>query len=155
MPSEPSRKPCEKPAPYKQKPKTPVVKDVPKTAAKQVQIKKWENLTLQDWMTVFAYIDKHPGVSQSDIVAHFASKVEGALHFSQGTLSRKMKSWSSLDERVTSNMNALSSKHPCIVTWPDVERALVLWVKTYGGEGDFRSCDQVWLKNYFIPVRKD
>jgi hypothetical protein len=65
MPPEPTRKPREKPKPYQRKPKVPVPKDAPKTsAARAVKEKKHENLTLHDWMTVFAFIDQHPGMTQ-------------------------------------------------------------------------------------------
>jgi hypothetical protein len=39
MPSEPTRKPCEKPKPYQQKPKVPVAKDAPKTSGKKRAVK--------------------------------------------------------------------------------------------------------------------
>jgi hypothetical protein len=83
---------------------------------------------LHDWMTVFAFVDQHPRMTQGDIVKHFASKSDGALIFMQCTLSRKVKSWEDLARHVTSHPNALSSKCPCVVTRPDVERALVLWM---------------------------
>jgi hypothetical protein len=80
-------------------------------------------------MTVFAFIDQHPTMIQGDIVKHFALKSDGALTFNQCTLSRKIKSWQELEEHVTSHPNALSLKCPCVITRPDVERALVLWVR--------------------------
>ena len=60
---------------------------------------------------------------------HFALKSNGALIFMQCTLSRKMKSCKELEKWVISHPNALSSKHPHVVTRPDVEMALVLWVR--------------------------
>ena len=51
-----------------------------------------ENFTGHDWMTVYAYVDEHPGVSQGEIVWHFAFKTDDALIFTQSTLSRKLKS---------------------------------------------------------------
>src|SRR5882762_8218738 len=74
MPPEPTRKPREMPKPYHRKPKNPIVKDAPRTAAKSAKVKKHENLTLHDWMTVYAFIDEHPGLTQGDIVEHFSSK---------------------------------------------------------------------------------
>ena len=86
------------------------------------------NLTLNDWLTVFAFIDKHPDLSQDWVVEHFHTQQEGALRFTQATLSRKMKARKTLEEQVHSHPNALSGKCPRAVTSPEVERALVLWV---------------------------
>ena len=98
------------------------MKNAPKTSVKIVKEKRHENLTLHDWMTVFAFIDEHPEMTQSSIVRHFASK-PNALIFNQCTLSRKLKSWEELEKCITSHPNALSSKCPRVVTRPDVERA--------------------------------
>jgi len=87
-------------------------------------------------MTVYAYVDEHPGVSQGEIVRYFASKTDGALTFMQSTLSRKLKLRPELEMRVVSYPNALSSKCARIVTRPDVERALVLWVKHMEEKGE-------------------
>ena len=59
------RKPRNKPAPYASKPgpKGKQVKEQPATSAKQQVDAKRDNLTLQDWLTVFAFIDDHPGTS--------------------------------------------------------------------------------------------
>lgn len=131
-----TRKPREKPAPYQRQPKAPVQKDVPKTAAKPAQTTQRENLTGHDWMTVYAYVDDHPGLPQVDIVRHFASKTDGALIFTQSTLSRKLKSRPEFEKRVSSYPNGLSSKRARIVTRPDVERALILWVKHMEEKGE-------------------
>lgn len=93
-------------------------------------------MTLHDWMTVFAYIDDHPLLGQADIVEHFKTKKENALEFTQSTLSRKLKNRDQLDERVQSNPSALSSKRPRVVTRPDVERALVLWIRHMEEKGE-------------------
>jgi len=53
----------------------------------------------------------------------------GALIFNQSTLSRKRKNQEQLEEQAKLNPSALSYKRPGIVTRPDVEHALVLWVK--------------------------
>ena len=136
MPPEPARKPREKPKPYQRKPKLPVAKDAPRTSGKIIKEHGRENLTLHDWMTVFAFVDQHPGMTQGDIVKHFASKSDGALIFTQCTLSRKMKSREDLERRVISHPNALSSKRPRVVTRPDVERALVLWMRHIEEKGE-------------------
>jgi hypothetical protein len=85
-----------------------------------------ENLTGHNWMTVYAYIDEHPGLPQGDIVQHFALKTDGALIFTQSTLSRKLKSHPELEKHITSYPNVLSSKRTCIVTRPNVERSMIL-----------------------------
>ena len=86
-----TRKPRGEPAPYQRKFKTPVVKDAPKTSAKPHQTTRHDNeiLTSNDWMTIFAYVDEHPYVSQGAVVKHFASRVVGALTFKQ----RCHKNW--------------------------------------------------------------
>ena len=68
-------------------------------------------------------------MSQGDIVSYFKTKADGALQFTQSSLSQKIQQRKVLEERATSNPNALSSKHPRIVTRPDVECALILWVR--------------------------
>ncbi|KAK2463927.1 hypothetical protein APHAL10511_004099 [Amanita phalloides] len=128
MPAD-QRKPCPKPAPYNRKPRKKVEKDVPVTAAKTQSKRTRENLSLHNWLTVFAYINEHPGALQEDIVGHFASKTNGSLHFTQSTLSQKLKMRQQLEEQVHDNPNALSGKRCRIVTRPDVEEALVQWVK--------------------------
>ncbi|KAG5349171.1 hypothetical protein C0989_005463, partial [Termitomyces sp. Mn162] len=122
-------KPCEKPQPYAHKPRAPSKKDAPKTSAKPAQKKHCDNFTLHDWLTVFIFVDEHPTLSQSDTCDHFGSKLDGALVFSQSALSRKLKNCKEMEARVNDNPNALSSKHPHVVTRPDVEQALFLWVK--------------------------
>ena len=138
MPHVLTRKPCEKPAPYKphthqEKPK----KDAPKSSA-CLEKKAWKNLTLHDWMTVFQYVDEHPSMSQQAIVKYFETKAEGALIFMQATLSWKLKPrmCAELEAHMSETPNALSSKQPHVVTSPDVEKALFLWVKHMEEKGE-------------------
>ena len=77
-----------------------------KTSAKDAIIGKRSNLTLQYWITVFAFVDSHPALSQHAVVEHFASKTVGALIFTQATLSRKVKDREKLEGRVHSTPNA-------------------------------------------------
>ena len=42
-------------------------------------------------MTVFQFVDEHPSMSQQAIVMHFKTQAEGALIFTQATLSQKLK----------------------------------------------------------------
>ncbi|KAG2120118.1 hypothetical protein BD769DRAFT_1481302, partial [Suillus cothurnatus] len=89
-----TRKPREKPAPYKQRSETVTKnKDAPATSAKPHKVTTRKNLTLNDWLVVFAYIDTHPHQSQAEIPE--------------------------LEARINSNPNALSSKRPRVVTRPD------------------------------------
>ncbi|KIK30818.1 hypothetical protein PISMIDRAFT_86865 [Pisolithus microcarpus 441] len=98
MPETTHRKPRPKLAPYVRKPRQKPSQDMPTTSAKDEQTTSRENLTLYDWMTVFTYIDEHPGASQEDIVQHFATKKTGALLFTQSTLSRKLKARLDLEQ---------------------------------------------------------
>ena len=128
--SEPSRKPHPKPGPYNRPPKqAKQSQDTPKTSAKSLEKSACENLTLHDWITVFAFIDSHHDISQANIVSHFRTQQEGALLFTQSTLSWKIKDQKKLEACIESNPMALSSKRPQVVTRPDVEEALVHWVK--------------------------
>jgi hypothetical protein len=122
MPTEPKCKACNKPAPYacKPGPKTKWATERP-TMSARIQSNKCENLTLHDWMTVLGFIDTHPTMSQAAVVEHFKSKADGALVFTQSSLSRKLQDQECLEARVQSNPNALSSKRPHVVTQPDVE----------------------------------
>lgn len=139
MPAERIRKPWDKPAPYSRKPgpKGKQARNGPggpgrTTSAKSATKTTRSNLTLQDWLTVFAFIDTHPLLSQDDIVQHFATKPdsEGPLKFTQSTLSRKISERAKLESRVNSNPTALFSKRPRVVTRPDVEWALVIWLRS-------------------------
>ncbi|KAJ7861115.1 hypothetical protein B0H14DRAFT_3619970, partial [Mycena olivaceomarginata] len=110
------------------KPK-PSGKDAPRTSARPANDTRRKQLTLHDWMTVFAFCDTHRAMSQQEVSEHFKGLKDGALLFSQETLSRKLAMRSELENRVNSNPNALSMKQERVVTRPDVERALVLWVE--------------------------
>jgi len=105
-------------------------KNAPKTSAQPITHQARQNLTLHDWMTVFKHIDNQPKpINQGEIIEYFQSRPAGVLIFTQSTLSRKLKDREKLENRVSSNPNALSSKRPCIVTRPDVDEALSLWVR--------------------------
>ena len=138
MPTGPerTRKPRETQKPYNLKQKARPLKNAPRTAAKPAKTSKRETLTGADWKAVFAYVDEHPAASQTDIVRHFSSQKEGALVFNQSTLSRKLKSRPELEDRFASYPNALSSKRMRVVTRPDVERALILWVRHMEEKGE-------------------
>ncbi|KAG1875807.1 hypothetical protein F4604DRAFT_1581700, partial [Suillus subluteus] len=80
------------------------------------------NLTLNNGLAVSAYIDTNFHQSQTEIVTHFGKKSRGALAFSQSALFRAPKRRQELEAHVRSNPNDLSSKHPRIVTRPDIGR---------------------------------
>jgi hypothetical protein len=68
-------------------------------------------------------------MSQTAVVAHFKTKKDGSLTFTQGALSRAIAQRAELEARKDANPTALSSKRARVVTRPDVERALILWVR--------------------------
>ncbi|KAF9220287.1 DDE-domain-containing protein [Gyrodon lividus] len=128
-----SRSPHDKPtncplAPVKWQKHT---QDAPATSTQPPQQMSCQNLTLTDWLLVYAYIDAHPGVFQANIVEHFQTCHEGALIFNQSTLSCKLREHPKMEARANDNPNDLSSKRPWVVTRPDVEHALVLWRKRF------------------------
>jgi hypothetical protein len=128
--AEPTQKVCPKPAPYHRKTKQDRLEpDAPKTSALPSQKHHRENLTLHNWLTVFAWMDSHPQATQADVVKHFATLSSGALLFMQCMLSQKIKTQSELEAQVSSNPSALSTKRPRVVTRPDVEQALILWAR--------------------------
>ena len=137
MPAElQTRKARPKPTPYHRKPREKARADAPATSAKSIETKKCrENLTLHDWLTVFTFIDSHPDTPQERVVEHFKTRREGALEFTQSTLSRKLKNRTELEQRVNSHPNALSGKRPRAVTSPEVEKALVFWVRRHWSFG--------------------
>ncbi|KAF9220549.1 hypothetical protein BS17DRAFT_849410, partial [Gyrodon lividus] len=103
-------KPTNRPlAPVKRQKHT---QDAPATSAQLPQQMSRQNLTLADWLLVYAYIDAHPGVSQANIVEHFQTRHEGALIFNQSTLSRKLQECPKMEARANDNPNALSLKRP-------------------------------------------
>jgi len=74
-------------------------------------------------------------MSQAKIVEHFRICWEGALEFTQSTLSQNLKNKAALLAHVNENPNVLSSKQPHIVTCPDVDWALFKWFQLMEGKG--------------------
>ena len=112
-------------------------KDTPKTSTQPIEKAKRENLTLWDWLTVYAYVDTLPQpINQGEVVQYFSTRPQGALLFSQPTLSRKLRQRPEMEARVDSIPNALSSKRPHAVTRPDVDCALWLWVQQMDRKGE-------------------
>ena len=140
MASIPKHQPRPKPAPYSRKPTESEPTSGPgpvKTSAKLLTAtqNKCHNLTLHDWLTVFAYVDSHPDTPQVQVVEFFRTRPQGALEFTQASLSRKLKTRDQLEQRVHSHPSALASKQPHVVTRPDVEQALVLWIRSMETKG--------------------
>ncbi|KAF9233029.1 hypothetical protein BU15DRAFT_80530 [Melanogaster broomeanus] len=85
-------KPYAKHALYKPcKPGVAMNKDSPQSASQPLSSHQKSNLTLHDWLTVFAYVDAHLGISQDVIVQHFKTYADGTLIFDQSTLSCKLR----------------------------------------------------------------
>ena len=153
----------DKAKPYISKPGTKTPQKVPATSAISTKSRQHRNLTVNDWLTVFAPTDAHPHISQTSVCDHFCSLANGALEFNQTTLSRKLKKREDLEAYATSFPNAVSTRHECIVTHPDVDRALYLWVKSMKAksevvtdsmlctkwrffEQELRVSEEVWLQ---------
>src|SRR5882762_2805786 len=116
-----------KPYTTKPGPKGPNAKNCPATSA-QVLKKTKARLTNSDWIEVYNWLDKHPHATQAETVKHFTTRQEGALIFDQGSLSRNLRKRSHREAEVTANPAALSSKRARVVTRPDVDQALWMWV---------------------------
>lgn len=91
-----------------------------------------QHLTLHDWLTVVEFFDSH-NLTQDEVVKHFATRTDGdgALIFTQSALSRHLSTRGRKEDqqKLLSTPTALSSKRVRVVTRPDVEKALWLWVK--------------------------
>ena len=67
------------------------LKERPKSFAQPIELATRINLTLFDWMMVYAYVDTlTKPINQQDMVNYFATRPEGALKFTQSTLSCKL-----------------------------------------------------------------
>jgi len=88
-------------------------------------------LTLSDWLHVVEWYDQNQPVSQDATVKQFRNLCEGALIFDQASLSCHLtkKGHQKDQERLAATPTALSAKKARIVTRPDVEEALRLWVE--------------------------
>ena len=126
--SDKSRKHTVTPYSRKPGPKGPHRQNQPVSAARQIK-QPSKQLTNQDWLTVFMWIDTNSPRSQRDIVDHFANRHNGPLHFDQATLSRKLKKRGDIEATVKANPAALSARRRRVVVSPEVERALMLWVE--------------------------
>jgi len=105
-----------------------LLKDMPKISAQSPKLQSCKNLTLVDWMMVYAYVDEHPGTYQQQIVKHFKTLSTRALVFNQSILFHKLHKHPKMEAHVTSYPNALLEKKAHSVIWLDIEWALVLWM---------------------------
>ncbi|KIK79000.1 hypothetical protein PAXRUDRAFT_770962 [Paxillus rubicundulus Ve08.2h10] len=80
-------KPRKKPTKYTWSAKRQKVNDAPNTSTQPAKSTSCQNLTLGDWLTIYAYINSHPSISQLDVVTHFQTLRTGALVFTQSMLS--------------------------------------------------------------------
>ena len=128
-PTEKTRKPRTiRPYATKPGPRGPNAKNRPATSAQPLKTAK-PRLTNSDWIEVYDWVDKHPDATQADTVKHFATRPRDALTFDQGSLSRNLKKRKQREAEVAANPAALSSKRARVVTRPDVDRALWMWVQ--------------------------
>ncbi|KIJ23005.1 hypothetical protein M422DRAFT_276495 [Sphaerobolus stellatus SS14] len=88
----------------------------PKTSTKVAIKERHENLTTYDWLQVFTFMEKNPGMSQIKVVDYFNSRPEGALVFTQATLLRCLAARKTLEEHIENEPGALSSKRRRMVT---------------------------------------
>ena len=122
MPVEPTRKAWDKPAPYY----------IPNPGFKELNPglneheKDASGVNPQTWRTILAFMDSHPHMGVTAIAQHFRSRPDGALFFTQPTLSRMQEE---LEARMLFNLNM----H---VLRLGVERALVLWLRSTIAKGE-------------------
>ena len=89
------------------------------------------------WLDDSVHISGHSSATnQGEVVKYFATRPQGALLFSQSTLSCKLRQHPEMEAHVDSIPNALSCKWPCIVTRPDVDCTLWLWVQRMDWKGE-------------------
>ena len=150
MRTERTHKLRDKPKPYVSKPGPKTPWKAPATSAISTKDRQRKNLTVNDWLTVFAFVDAHPGISQASVCNHFHSLADGALEFNQATLSRKLKMREDLEAYATSFPNAVSTKREHIVVCPDVDRALYLWVKSMESKGEIVTGGMLCTKRSFF-----
>ena len=147
---EPTRKVRPPLKPYASKPGPTAPRKAPATSAISAKSQQRKNLTVHDWLTVFAFIDTHVGITQAAVCNHFHSLADGALEFNQATLSRKLKKREEVEKYATSFPNAVSTKRERIVTRPDVDRALYLWVKSMEAKGEVVTGSMLSTKRGFF-----
>ena len=105
-------KPCNQSAIAKLPAKWTKVEDrnAPQTSAQAPPASSWKNLTLTDWLTVYAFVNEHPTARQGDVVRHFATLKSGTLIFDQSTLSCKLRERPKMEARINDNSSVKQPK---------------------------------------------
>ena len=104
-------------------------------------------------MTAYSYMDSLPQpINQGEVVRYFATRPQGTLLFSQATLLCTLWQCLEMEAHVESHPNAMSSKQPPIVTRPDVDHVLWLWVQKLNQKGEavngpMLMAKQEWFEN--------
>ncbi|KAJ7215372.1 hypothetical protein GGX14DRAFT_312813, partial [Mycena pura] len=115
------------------KPGPKATENAPRTAARFSKNERQQDLTYSDWIEVFNYMDEHPYLGQTAVVSYFKSRADsagGKLLFGQSALSKKLKQKDKIRALVaTGEPNVLSMKRARVVTSPEVDKALGLWVR--------------------------
>ena len=108
-------------------------KETPKTPHDQLR-QQSRKTSLFNWMTVYAYVDTLPRPrGGSEILCH---KTSGRIAVQPATLSRKLRQRPEMEAHVDSIPSALSCKWPHVVTRPNVDSALWLWVQQMDQKGE-------------------
>ena len=138
----------DKPKPYASKPSPTTPQKAPVTSVISIKSQKQKNLTINDWLTIFTFIDTHPGISQTSVCNHFQSLTDGALEFNQTTLSQKREE---IEAYATSFPNAVSTKCQRIVMHPEVNQALLyLWLKSMEAKSEVVTGNMLCMKQRFF-----
>ena len=114
------------------------------TSAISFKSQKQKNLTINDWLTISTFIDTLPSISQTSVCNHFQSLTDGALEFNQTTLSQKLKKQEKIEA------HAASTKCQCIVTHPEVDQALYLWLKSMKAKNEVVTGNMLCTKQRFF-----
>ena len=107
------------------------LKDTLRTSSFSNAPSSWQNLTLHDWLCVVNWFNENQPILQEAVVQHFTTLHDKALIFNQASLSCYLsKKGQQQDQaKLASTPTSLLSKRIHIVTRPDVEQALWLWVE--------------------------
>ncbi|KAJ3996943.1 hypothetical protein F5050DRAFT_1554194, partial [Lentinula boryana] len=152
MPKE-TRTPRPKPSPYTNRKSRTPKQHKPQTAAVPLDPPRKQHLTLNDKLQILVFIEQNPTLTQRRVVDYFATRPTGVLCLTQSQVSRIIRDQEKLKERANQNPTALSSKKARVVTRPDVDRALYLWVKHLNDEkGETASGPMLEAKRHTFEI---
>ncbi|CAK5275207.1 unnamed protein product [Mycena citricolor] len=103
-----------------------------RTSARFSKDETQRDLTWSDWLQVFNFMEQEPDMTQKRVVEHFENRPDkdgGKLLFTQSALSKKIKKKDEIRETVANSSGAGSQKRARVVTCPEVDEALSLWVQ--------------------------